>query len=180
MSKAKSPFAASNVLSNVQASIKEDANMARQRLAVTKTPRIKDAVKLLSEVLRHATKAHTGPYDLSHTDYINTYAESLDSTIYIDVPSLKDNAPLEALFDWMLAYFDPVRSSDCVTDYSTSRSFDWKAKTDWFIGAPVWRNDVPHLRVEIVCRVAGDSPTCRKVKVGTKLVEQPEYRLECV
>lgn len=176
--KVKSPFAPSNLLAAVQTSLKDDQQLVRARLAATKSARIKGAVKLLSHVLRRAQVAHEGPYTVGHTAYVSTYHQMLDATLYIDVSQLKGNSKLEAFLSWMLEFFETKPTMDCVTEYTTSRTFNFVSRStdEHRLGEEEWH---PSLRVEVVCRVSGDSSTCRKVVVGTKLVEQNVYALEC-
>ena len=40
-------------------------------------------------------------------------------------------------------------------------------------------NDTLSVRIKITVYVAGDSPTCRKVQVGTKVESVPVYEIQC-
>ena len=170
---------ATTLLSSIRTSIKEDKETLARRAAATKSQRVRDAAKRLARVVKKFEQAHVGSeYDFHVSTYVETYDEALNATVYMRVDGIKGNAPLERALGQMLDTFDTARGYDHVSEYTTSRAYVFKsARPDDLDEFERW---TPHLRVEIVCRVSDDSSTCRKVQVGTKLVEQPEYRLECV
>ena len=163
----KSPTpSARAMLAQQREALRDDEAAIQRRKALLRTPKIREGFALLAKVARRAATAHCSTaVDVSVHSFADTYTNQVNATVYLTVAGLKGNHKLNNFLSWMLDHFEPRPSADWVTEYTTSRTF-------------TFRND--SVVVELVCRVPDDSPTCRKVKTGTKLVEQDTYAIECV
>jgi hypothetical protein len=107
-------------------------------------------------------------YILGKVGSISIYDYSTKPSIYVaiyDLDSFKQYELVAAL-EYLTAETDKVNGSITTEDWAAAVNRDFRFRTD------KWD-------VSIHAYVKNDSPTCRKVVVGTEVVEQVKYQIVC-
>jgi len=144
----------------VNASIKDAQNLKRamdKRIAWTRANRVK-----LNNIMRVFSKEEMANND----SHIYLY----DKTIMVDLRQLDGfkDARLVQVLDRLTAMTDEVSTCDYPAQVNRDYSFHMGERyTDNYIG------------VRVSAYVREDSPTCKKVVIGTEMVEQLTYEIVC-
>lgn len=143
---------------SVITSRKHDVEYARENLAVARKGDYFKCAQALAIVGAN--------YEV-RTHYITVRDTHTMITMWITVKSLKDELMLNTLE---------------ALEILTHKDFDNRSYTnEWtqsmtFSSGDLWDDE---FSVRLECDIATDSPTCRKVVVGEKLVIEKQYELQC-
>jgi len=134
-----------------------DANNSIKRALQSKAILIANR-KVIGKLLRSLTSLGVEDYSVSADPWKNKYAVHIQMR---DLESFKD-AKLVAVLEYVAVFTDTATSEDWAK--YLNRDFRFKSNTvDIFIGAYVKEN----------------SPTCRKVVIGTELQTVEKYKIVC-
>ena len=150
---------------------------SKQRAAVVRKHQAKltKTIEFLNGLL--AKFPEDGPIKPNLWVNVCTYTWSLEPPVLVvfnptvHVTSMKTGILVELLAALASREFEATDSCDCAGEHSAQRTFQFeRAESDAYLP----------IRCEVTA-VLQDAPdaTCHKVRVGTKVVEVPEYKLIC-
>lgn len=153
-------------------------------LIAAKRERIKDTQRDISALRTHADGIRTvlsmlaplaRKVELETTANVWTHHDveiSLTAYALVTVDSMKDKA-LADLLEIALTIADSSKTNDYATEHYAQRTFRFARTVQLPTGANV------ELRIDIAAELKPDGDTCRRVQVGTKLVEEKIYAIAC-
>lgn len=151
---------AAQMIKELRESFQSDLEYAKLRKHAVNHPNVREGMRLLVMLGKQAERIG----NVQTSQFVYADSARLSADITVDTDSLKSDAVCK-LLEWVEDHVGQITSSsDYASEYSAIRSF--------FVS-----NDLIHL--EIIFRLPTDGDACRRVKTGTKLVEQAVYKLEC-
>ena len=151
---------AAQMIKELRESFQSDVEFAKLRKHSLNHPNIREGLKLLVLIGKQAERIG----NVQTSQFVYAYSTCLSADVTVNTDSLKSDEVCKFL-EWIEEKVGLISSSsDYASDYTAGRTF--------FVN-----NDL--LRLEVTFRLPVDGDACRRVKVGTKMVEQPVYKLEC-
>lgn len=156
-------------LTNILAKRREDLALARESMKRLQdnAPAFRAAIHVANMVADYAQSI-----DFTRWSYVNPYVgrdvQELDVVLEGYVDSLKEGAVVDMIERAMSCGFEDVGSKDYLSEYASQRSFRFSQ-----VVAGV------KIDLKIVANIKEASEACRKVQVGVKLEEVPQYELVC-
>jgi hypothetical protein len=156
-----SNITATQILSNIRHGFDNDVAAAKRRKATLNTPTIRDGFKTPAKVLKKATEFDSG---VNHNAYVYANAVDVDADVSIRTESLKSPG-VAALLEYVEKVVAPAyRSEDYASSSMAQRTFIHHGNG---------------LRLNLIFKLPTDGDACSRKVVGTKMVEQNVYAIDC-
>jgi len=149
--------AAVAVFDNALASLNDDAKRFKARIKLLKSSKAK-TVKTVGVIQRIINDAGY--------IYLSSYGDQIEVRINMYHLDSFKQAELTNLLQYLMVYAEANGGSVRNTEWPESLNRDYHFDTD-------------SIRFTVAAYVKSDSETCRKVVIGTEMVEQHKYQIVC-